>query len=62
MIDLDQEWDPCVRLIPVKQIRILNPRERGKRKFAQIIANIVKLGLKRPVTVAELGDEQGGMV
>lgn len=62
MNDFDQEWDPCVRLIPIKQIRILNPRERGKRKFAQIIANIVKLGLKRPVTVAELGEEHGEMV
>ena len=46
------KYDPNVRMIPVKQINILNPRERGKKKFAQITSNIAKLGLKKPVTVA----------
>ncbi len=45
-------YDLKVRMIPVKQINILNPRERGKKKFAQIVANIAKLGLKKPVTVS----------
>jgi ParB family chromosome partitioning protein len=44
--------DPRVRMIPVAQINVLNPRSRGKTKFAQITGNIAKLGLKRPVTVA----------
>jgi ParB family chromosome partitioning protein len=39
-------------MIPVAQINVLNPRSRGKAKFAQITGNIAKLGLKRPVTVA----------
>src|SRR5262245_34320119 len=41
-----------IQMIPVKQIHVLNPRDRGKKKFAQIVANIAKLGLKKPVTVA----------
>ncbi len=45
-------FDFKIRPIPVKQITILNPRERGKKKFAQIVANIAKLGLKRPITVS----------
>src|SRR5271156_5670730 len=45
-------YDLKVRMIPVKRINILNPRERGKKKFAQIVANIAKLGLKKPVTVS----------
>jgi ParB family chromosome partitioning protein len=46
-------------MIPIKQIDILNPRERGKKKFAQIVANIAKLGLKRPVTVAVASGSNG---
>ena len=45
-------YETQVRMIPIKQITILNPRERGKKKFAQIVGNIAKLGLKKPVTVA----------
>src|SRR5271170_324876 len=45
-------YERHVRMIPIKQIKVLNPRERGKKKFAQIVANIAKLGLKKPVTVA----------
>lgn len=49
---MKSEFDPNVRMIPVKQIRILNPRRRGKKKFSQIVASIAKLGLKKPITVA----------
>src|ERR1700683_498127 len=52
-------YDRLVRMIPIKQIDILNPRERGKKKFAQIVANIAKLGLKRPVTVAVASGSNG---
>jgi ParB family chromosome partitioning protein len=45
-------YDPAVRMIPVSQINPINPRSRGKTKFAQIVGNIAKLGLKKPVTVA----------
>lgn len=52
-------YDPLIRMIPIKQIAVLNPRDRGKHKFAQIIDNIAKLGLKKPVTVASAGSQQG---
>ena len=52
-------YDPQVRMIPVAQINVLNPRDRGKKKFAQIIGNIAKLGLKQPVTVAAAEPKDG---
>src|SRR5262249_48814656 len=56
---MSTETDLEVRLIPVKQIHVLNPRERARKKFAQIIANIAKLGLKKPITVAQSGGKNG---
>jgi ParB family chromosome partitioning protein len=52
-------YDPVVRMIPIEQITVLNPRERGKKKFAQIAANIARLGLKKPVTVAHVEGKNG---
>lgn len=40
-----------IQFIPVKQIQILNPRQRGKHKFARIVTNIDRIGLKKPITV-----------
>jgi ParB family chromosome partitioning protein len=51
--------DPRVRMIPLSQITALNPRNRSKKKFAQIVGNIAKLGLKRPVTVAAAEPKDG---
>lgn len=48
---IDRE-DQNVHMIPVDQITVLNPRLRSKEKFKQIVENIAKLGLKRPITVA----------
>lgn len=48
-----------LRMIPVEQIAVLNPRDRNARVFGDIIANIRDLGLKKPVAVTErtnLGD------
>ncbi len=41
-----------VQMIPIDQITVLNPRQRGKKKFMEIVANIGQLGLKKPITVA----------
>jgi len=46
--------DSVIHMIPLEQITILNPRQRGKKKFQQISNNIAKLGLKKPVTVARV--------
>jgi ParB family chromosome partitioning protein len=38
--------------IPTDRIRILNPRVRNRRTFEEMVGNIAKIGLKRPITVA----------
>ena len=38
--------------IPTEQIRILNPRVRNRRNFEEIVDNIFRVGLKRPITVS----------
>jgi len=40
-----------IHLVPVEQIRVLNPRARDQKKFAIIMENIRVLGLKKPITV-----------
>ncbi|MDV7272234.1 plasmid partitioning protein RepB C-terminal domain-containing protein [Thioclava sp. A2] len=40
-----------VTLIPTDRIRVLNPRVRNPRAFADMVENIAKIGLKRPITV-----------
>lgn len=44
--------DQDIHMIPVDRIIVLNPRMRSKSKFKQIVDNIARLGLKRPITVA----------
>jgi ParB family chromosome partitioning protein len=56
---MNSKFDPKVRMIPVEQITVLNPRERGKKKFAQIAENISKLGLKKPITVTHVSGTNG---
>lgn len=42
-----------VVLVPVRSVRVGNPRVRDRRKFEQIVQNIGTVGLKRPITVTE---------
>jgi ParB family transcriptional regulator, chromosome partitioning protein len=51
--------DSTVRMIPIDQIIVLNPRHRGRVKFRQIIENIGRIGLKRPITVAATESKDG---
>lgn len=53
------QFDPKIRMIPVGQINVVNPRERGRKKFARIVANIAKLGLKKPITVSHITGRNG---
>ena len=48
-----------VEIIPIEQINVVNPRSRGQAKFRQIIDNIAKLGLKRPIIVARRATPNG---
>jgi len=40
-----------VEWIPIDRITVVNPRLRNRRVFREIIDNIAKVGLKRPITV-----------
>jgi ParB family chromosome partitioning protein len=42
---------PIVEMIPLDRINVINPRVRNKRDFEEVVSNIDRLGLKRPVTV-----------
>ena len=41
-----------VKLISTDRIRVLNPRARNRRHFEEIVENISRIGLKRPITVS----------
>lgn len=43
--------DTKVRLLPVADITVLNPRVRNKKGFAELVASIAAVGLKKPITV-----------
>lgn len=40
-----------IQSIPIDKINILNPRVRNQKTFQEIVTNISKVGLKRPITV-----------
>lgn len=51
-----------VKMIPLNQIRILNPRHRDRKKFDVIIQSIKNLGLKVPIQVSlRSKNEDGGV-
>ncbi|MCG8449540.1 MAG: ParB N-terminal domain-containing protein, partial [Pirellulales bacterium] len=55
---MNQRRDGKVHMIPVSSIEVVNPRQRGKKKFQQIVDNIAKLGLKKPITVTPKNQEE----
>ncbi|MGB8409735.1 MAG: ParB/RepB/Spo0J family partition protein, partial [Gallionella sp.] len=40
-----------MQMIPLDRIDVLNPRERNKGVFDEIVGNIKAIGLKKPITV-----------
>ncbi len=38
-------------MIAINKIRVLNPRARNHANFAEIVTNVSKVGLKKPITV-----------
>lgn len=49
-----------VQLIPTDRIRVLNPRARNRRNFQEIVDNIARIGLKRPITVVKRAGSNPG--
>ena len=41
-----------VEMIPIERIAMINPRVRNSRVFGEIVENIGRIGLKRPITVS----------
>ncbi|HWY31622.1 MAG TPA: ParB/RepB/Spo0J family partition protein [Candidatus Acidoferrum sp.] len=48
-----------VKMIPLDQIRILNPRHRDAKKFMMIVQSITNQGLKKPIQVSERKADEG---
>ena len=48
-----------LRMIPVDRIDVLNPRERNRKVFEEIIGNIRTIGLKKPITVTPRAGADG---
>jgi ParB family chromosome partitioning protein len=52
--------NPKIVLIPIAEIRIVNPRSRNRFTFHAIKANIASVGLKKPITVHQRALEDDG--
>lgn len=48
-----------VQLVPIEKIRVINARGRSKAKFREIVENISKVGLKKPITVSRREGDDG---
>ncbi|MXO70257.1 plasmid partitioning protein RepB C-terminal domain-containing protein [Alteraurantiacibacter buctensis] len=48
-----------VEMIPIDKIKVLNPRVRNQRNFKEIVDNIAKIGLKKPITVTRRAEPGG---
>ena len=49
-----------IKMIPIDQIRILNPRQRDRKKFEPIFESIKNLGLKKPIQVSRRSPVENG--
>lgn len=48
-----------LRMIPIDAVEVLNPRERNDKVFDEIVGNIKRIGLKKPITVTPRTREDG---
>ena len=46
--------------IPISEIRVINPRTRSKKRFEAVLNSIAKVGLKKPITVAQRPSSEEG--
>ena len=50
--------DNKVYMIPIEEIHVLNPRQREKKKFEQIVHSIKNQGLKMPIKVSRRAEDE----
>ena len=55
----DRDDRITIILIPIDRIRVLNPRERDRKRFQEIVDSISKVGLKQPIKVTRLNGSGG---
>ena len=48
-----------IEMIPIDRVNIVNPRVRNKKSFRDIVDNIAKIGLKKPITVTRRTEAEG---
>ncbi|MFO6430281.1 plasmid partitioning protein RepB C-terminal domain-containing protein [Erythrobacter sp. W302b] len=48
-----------IEMIPIDRVNIVNPRVRNKKSFRDIVDNIAKIGLKKPITVTRRIEAEG---
>lgn len=48
-----------VQMVPIESIRVINARSRNKGRFREIMENIAKVGLKKPITVSRRNGSEG---
>lgn len=61
-VNLHITVNQAIKLIPINRISVLNPRSRNQKVFAQLVENISKIGLKRPITVTERDRDNEGLL
>lgn len=49
-----------IQMVPIAEIKVINPRHRNKARFGEIVENVSKLGLKKPITVSRRDAGQEG--
>jgi ParB family chromosome partitioning protein len=48
-----------VQMVPIERIRVINSRVRSDVKFQEMVTNISKVGLKKPITVSRRTEDDG---
>jgi ParB family chromosome partitioning protein len=56
---MNENLGQLIQMIPIDRITIVNRRVRSRTKFKQIMTNIAKIGLKRPITLVKRGTHDG---
>lgn len=56
---IPEQRNRTFKMVPLADVRVLNPRERNQRVFDGIVQNIKSVGLKKPVIVTPRTDEAG---
>ena len=58
-VNLRTTMNDELKIIPLDQIRTLNPRHRDMKRFAMIVQSIKNQGLKKPIQVSERESDEG---